>query len=265
MPRRPQADRTAALRDERSEMLRFCADLTDNEWFTASAASGWQVKDVLAHIGAGCHSLFTPAAVAMMGSKDIERTNDVMVDARRSRAPGDVLDEFTRWSARVVQLSGVVAATPLKALRLRFAELGKFPLDLLLGGALVFDQHTHLRFDMAPALGRDVAPTDENRMSVVIEWMLAVLGNQLQGARADWMDQPVRLTLSGLGGGCWSITGDGTIIAGETQERSAAAIFATAEQFPEWGTRRAAWRDRTVTVDGSLDYGAKFLDSMNIV
>jgi hypothetical protein len=265
MPGRPEPDRTAALRDERSELLRFCTDLTDSEWFVASAAPGWQVKDVLAHIGAGCHSLFTPAALAMLRSKDIERTNDFMVDARRSRAPGQVLDEFTRWSARVVRLSGVVAATPLKALRLPLAELGRFRLGLLLGGALVFDQHTHLRFDMAPALGRDVAPTDDNRMSVVIEWMLAVLGNQLQRARPDWMDQPVQLTLSGLGGGCWSISGDGTILAGETQKVPAATIFATTEQFPEWGTRRAPWRDRSVTVEGSLDYGAKFLDSMNII
>ena len=265
MPSRLEPDRTAALRDERSELLRFCADLTESEWFTTSAAPGWQVKDVLAHIGAGCHSLFTPAALVMLGSKDIERTNDVMVDAQRSRAPGDVLDEYTRWSARVMRLSGVVAATPLKALRLRFAELGRFRLDLLLGSALVFDQHTHLRFDMAPALGRDVAPTDDNRMSVVIEWMLAVLGDQLQSARPDWMDQPVRLTLSGLGGGCWSINGDGTIIAGETHKRPAAAIFATAEQFPEWGTHRAAWRDQTVTIDGDLDYGTKFLDTVNII
>jgi uncharacterized protein (TIGR03083 family) len=265
VPSRPEPDRTAALRDERAELLRFCADLTDSEWFAASAAPGWQVKDVLAHIGAGCHALFTPAALVMLRSKDIERTNDVMVDARRARAPGDVLDEFTRWSARVVRLSGVVAATPLKALRLPLAELGRFRLNLLLGGALAFDQHTHLRFDMAPALGRDVAPTDDNRMSVVIEWMLAVLGNQLRRARPDWMDQPVRLTLSGLGGGCWTISGDGTIVTGETQKVAAATIFAAAEQFPEWGTRRAAWRDRTVTVEGSLEYGAKFLDAMNVV
>ena len=265
MPSRPEPDRTAALRDERSDLLRFCADLTDSEWFAASAAPGWQVKDVLAHIGAGCHSLFTPAAIALLRSKDIERTNDVMVDARRSWASSAVLDEFTRWSARVVRLAGVVAATPLNALRLPLAELGRFRLDHLLGSALVFDQHTHLRFDMAPALGRDVAPTDDNRMSVVIEWMLAVLGNQLQRARPDWMDQPVRLELTGLGGGCWSISGDGTIIAGETQIKPAASIFAAAEQFPEWGTRRAAWRDRTVTVDGSHDYGARFLDSMNII
>lgn len=254
-----------ALRDERSELLRFCADLTDSEWSAASAAPGWQVKDVLAHLGAGCHSLFTPAALALLRSKDIERTNDAMVGARLSRTSGDVLKEYTRWSARVVRLAGVVAATPLNVLRLPLAELGKFRLGLLLGGALVFDHHTHLRFDMAPALGRDVPPTDDNRMSVVIEWMLAVLSNQLQRARPDWMDRPVRLTLTGLGGGCWSIAGDGTVIAGETQIEPAASIFAVAEQFPEWGTRRAAWRDRTVTVDGSLDYGAKFLDSMNIV
>ena len=32
-------------------------------------------------------------------------------------------------------------------------------------GALVFDHHTHLRHDMAPALGRPVPGTDANRMA----------------------------------------------------------------------------------------------------
>jgi hypothetical protein len=34
------------LRDERLELLRFCADLIDSEWFAASAAPGWQLKNV---------------------------------------------------------------------------------------------------------------------------------------------------------------------------------------------------------------------------
>jgi hypothetical protein len=36
-------------------------------------------------------------------------------------------------------------------------------------------------------------------------------------------------------------------------------------QFPEWGTKRAGWRDRDVSLDGDADYGAKFLDWMRII
>jgi hypothetical protein len=84
----------------------------------------------------------------------------------------------------------------------------------MLGAAMVFDQHTHLRFDIAPAIGRPAPPTDANRMSVVIEWMLAVLSNQLRRNPLGWMHQPVSLTLTGPGGGGWSIAADGSIIPG---------------------------------------------------
>jgi uncharacterized protein (TIGR03083 family) len=258
-------DRASALRDERAQMLQFCSELTDDEWLTPSAASGWRVKDVVAHLGAGCHSLFTPASLTVIRSRDIERTNDVMVDTRRDWAPRDVLAEFAQWSARVTRLASVVAATPLTALRVPLAELGRFRLGLLVGGAMVFDQHTHLRFDLAPALGRVAPTTDANRMSVVIEWMLAVLANQLRSNQPEWRDRGVLLTLTGRGGGSWSITSDGNISTGRTERPIGATIYATTEQFPEWATQRAPWRESTVTVDGDAEYGERFLDSVNVV
>ena len=36
-------------------------------------------------------------------------------------------------------------------------------------------------------------------------------------------------------------------------------------EFPEWGTQRASWRAREVTVGGDADYGARFLDAVNVV
>ena len=265
MPTERKPDRASALRDERAEMLRFCSELTDDEWLAPSSASGWRVKDVVAHIGAGCHSMFTPASFTLLRSRDVERTNDVMVDARRDWAPRDVLTEFAQWSARVTRLASVVSSTPLTALRVPLAELGRFRLGLLVGGAMVFDLHTHLRFDLAPALGRVTPTTDANRMSVVVEWMLAVLANQLRSNQPEWRDRAVLLTLTGPGGGCWSITSDGDIAAGRTERPIGATIYATTGQFPEWGTRRAAWRDCTVTVDGDAEYGDRFLDSVNVV
>ncbi|MFJ4979234.1 hypothetical protein ACIP6X_28525 [Streptomyces coeruleorubidus] len=58
--------------------------------------------------------------------------------------------------------------TPVARVRVRLAELGRCPMGLMIGGALVFDQHTHLRHDMAPALGRPVPPTDADRMRAVL-------------------------------------------------------------------------------------------------
>jgi uncharacterized protein (TIGR03083 family) len=76
-------DPVGALRRERSELLRFCADLSLADWQTPSAADGWRVQDVVAHMGSAYRALFGPAALELMRSNDIERTNDALVDHRR--------------------------------------------------------------------------------------------------------------------------------------------------------------------------------------
>src|SRR5258708_37278466 len=85
---------------------------------------------------------------------------------------------------------------------MRMAELGRFRVGQLLC-AIVFDTHTHLRHDIAPALGRTVPETDANRMAVVLEWMMAVLSNQLRAARLEWLGPPGASTMSRARGGGW--------------------------------------------------------------
>jgi hypothetical protein len=256
-------DRPAALRAERAAMLSFCGFLDEAEWCTASAAVGWRIQDVVAHLGGACHALFTPAALSLLRSSDIERSNDAMVDARRSWPQDKVFAEFERWSARAIGLSLITAALPVGRVRLPLAELGRFPAALLLGSALVFDLHTHLRFDMAPALGREAPPSDANRMAVVIEWMLAVLGNQLASATPEWMDRPLSLRLHGQGGDTWTIDRRG--VANGASPAAVAVIDAAAERFPCWGTRRSPWRDHDIVISGDAAYGARFLDGINVV
>jgi len=245
-------------------VLTLCRDLDDAEWQTPSAAKGWRVQDVVAHMASGLHGVFTPKMLTLMRSKDIERTNDVFVDERRGWAPAQTLAEYERWSARVIRVGAAACRTPLAGLRMPLAELGRFPFRLLIGGAFVFDHHTHLRHDIAPALDRPVPATDANRMAVALEWMFAVLGNQLRAARPSWLTQLVGITLDGPGGGNWLIHPDGSVTPGPV-DAAAAQIAGTAVAFPEWGTRRADWRDCDVQVSGDTDYGSRFLDELNVV
>ena len=46
---------------------------------------------------------------------------------------------------------------------------------------------------------------------------------------------------------------------------TAAQIDSLAVEFPEWATQRTSWRDRTVSIAGETDYGARFLDAVNVV
>jgi uncharacterized protein (TIGR03083 family) len=256
-------NRPAALRRQCADVIRFCRDLGEEEWARASAAQGWRIKDVIAHLGANCHAIFTPASVRLLLSKNIERTNDFYVDQRRDWRPERVLAEFERWSRRLAALAGALSRTPARNMPLPLGELGKFPAEVLLGSAVVFDQHTHLRYDLAPALDRPAPRIDEERTAVVLEWMLAVLSNQLRKASPPWLDRPVSLTLTGPGGGSWVVASDGRIERGAPD--GAAAITGQADDFPGWATGRTPWRDADIKITGDEDYGGRFLDALHIV
>jgi hypothetical protein len=156
-----------------------------------------------------------------------------------------------------------VRRTPINRLRIPLAELGRYPLGLLIGGALVFDHHTHLRHDIAPALGRPAPPTDAGRMRAVLTWMVAVLNNQVAQAPVAGLDARVALTLTGPGGGTWWIAEAG--VRPPANGPVAAHITAPASTFPDWGTQRSSWRDSTLTTTGDADLAARFLDSVNII
>lgn len=256
-------DRGRALKAERAQMLAFCGGLGPAEWRMNSRAPGWRIQDVVAHLGSACHALLMPAAVKLMRANDIERANDAMVQARQDWPYPDVFAEYKRWSGVVVAVLPAVARTPLGGVAAPLAELGRFPMRLLTS-ALVFDHHTHLRHDMAPAVDRPVPCSDANRMAVVLEWMMAVLSNQLRATRPPWLVRPVAITLSGPGGGTWLVTADGSVVA-RSEASADAQIRGVALEFPEWGTARTGWRERDVQITGDVDYGTTFLDALNIV
>ncbi len=256
-------DRKAAFRDERAAVLEFCESLAPADWRMNSRAEGWSIADVVGHLGSGCHAMFSREALTILRGDDIEQANDELVAVRRGCTPAEVLREYRRWSRVFGAVVPAVVGTPVGQAQMPLAELGRFPARLLVS-ALVFDHHTHLRHDMAPALRRPAPETDANRMAAVLEWMTAVLANQLTAARPAWLDRPLLLTLTGPGGGSWRVETSGAVTPGHT-DPAAARITGVALEFPEWGTRRAHWRDRDVTINGDAGYGAQFLDALNIV
>lgn len=228
-----------------------------------SRAEGWSIADVVGHMGAGCHAMFGPAVLTIMRADAVERINDQMVEVRRDRTPAQILGEYRRWSRVLAATTPAMTRRPLARVELPIGELGRFPARVL-ASALVFDHHTHLTHDMAPALGRTVPAPGANRMAAVLEWMMAVLSNQIRSAKPVWLDRPLSITLTGPGGGSWWVDGSGVVTLSAAKP-VAAEITAVAGEFPEWGTRRASWGDRDVSIAGDADYAVAFLDWINIV
>lgn len=257
-------NRLSALRAEQRAMVEFAESLTDDEWNAPSAASGWRVGDVVAHLGALSRSMYAPAAaLAVLRADDIERENDRAVDHRRQWTRSRVVMEYKRSSSRLSAFASVVTRSPLAPMRMPLAGVGRFPFGQMMTGAMVFDHHTHLRHDVIPVLDRPEPATDEHRMSVVTAWMVTVLDEQIRRTPLTWLAAPVSLSLAGPGGGTWVIGAHGVLRSRDAQ--TSAAILAPAVSFPAWGTKRVPWRESDVQIKGDVHTAGRFLDAVNVV
>ena len=260
-------DRAAAVKAERNDLVALLHTLTDAEWNAPSRCEGWTVKDVVAHMGAASKGFFTPWVVGLMLDKDVEDHNDRDVEKRRAWEPAKVLKEYEKWSKPAGGLLGMMQAPGMRSLPLKLAEVGTYKASLF-ASAITFDTGCHMRYDIASALGKAVAPPDANRVAVSIEWMLAGLPT-MSGDKLSWLDTPVELNLVGAGGGTWTIAPGGkkgrvTVTEGATPGAKA-SVEGDAATFYVWGTGRESWRDHGVVVKGDEDLGARLLDTWKII
>lgn len=253
------------LAAEREAVVTFCAELSDEQWAAPSAAPGWSVAEVVIHMTTLARALLTPSAAAILATRDLERLNDQLVDEKRSHTTRFVLPEFETWSRRGARALSVFTAPGLRRIQLPLGELGWYRLDLV-PAMLIFDWHTHLRHDIAPALDLPPPATDPLRMTAILTWLTVLLERSHREALA-WLDAPVALTLAGPGGGTWRIEPrSGRLRVRPGQAAGAAAhIAALALEFPQWGTRRLPWRAGAVAITGDAELGARVLDSINLV
>ena len=112
----------AALRAERAEMLNFASSLTDDEWTAPSAAAGWRIADVVAHIGATAKNFYTPAGVHTMFAASLEQVNHGPVDKRRNWSRAQVMTEYQRTTRRATTLLDVIRRTPATRARVPLAN-----------------------------------------------------------------------------------------------------------------------------------------------
>jgi hypothetical protein len=201
-----------------------------------------------------------------MRTNALERNNDADAERRRDWAPEKVFREYEKWSKRFLAIQPLLQHGPGRAIPIRLGEMGTYPARLL-ASALTFDHYVHLRYDLATALGPDVPVADANRMSALLEWMLAGLPN-MSGQALSWLPAPLELVLDGDGAGTWTVApGSGGVVqvASGPTNTSAARISSAAETFPLWATKRQPWRESDVKMEGDRDVAVRFLDSLVVV
>lgn len=258
-----QVDRVAALRAQSTAVLNFCSGLTEEEWRAPSKATDWTIGDLVAYMSSTCRLLLTADALRAMATRNIGRINDRFVESRRDWSREQVVEEFATWGGRAITLLDTVGRTPARSLRVPVGEVGMFPVGKF-PSMLTFDWHTRLAFDMAPPLGKSNPPLSAIEMSVVVEWMLAVLAQNKTGSAA--LTEPITLRLTGTMDGEWLISPRES--GGLSIDRGASAYTTTVEgaaaDFPSWGTMRTSWRDHNLQITGDRAVAERFLDWLNI-
>lgn len=155
-----EAATLAALRECRDQVVALCTPLDEVQWHAATALPGWDVQDVVAHLGSlegmllGRAEPETPGAVREWTHvrNPLGQLNEAMVDRRRAWSAAEVFDEFRETSElRLEQLGGLSeddldAAVP--------APDGSTVPQRRFLGIRLWDYVLH-EMDIADALGRE--------------------------------------------------------------------------------------------------------------
>jgi uncharacterized protein (TIGR03083 family) len=256
------------LRAERDATLTIAKDLTEAEWNAPSDCDGWAVRDVIAHMASILHGVVDPSVMPDL-SGGTEDAMEAPVAERRAWPIEDVVAEFETYSGQVADLAASLQDPPMADTLLPMNDLGTHPMAIM-PCTFLFDNYCHLRNDILKPNGpidRPEPPRDEQRVAPTIEWMLAGLPWMCTKQLA-FVDQPITLELTGIGGGTWSIGPGGedgrVLVTDGAAPDTVATVTSDSHDFVVWGTQRRPWAD-LAKIDGDAAYAARVLDGIKII
>ena len=220
-----------ALEADRGALLDICAGLSDADWKADSGCAGWSVQDVVAHLGALFWLVVDPSRLPDTSGLPTERAQDVIVEARRTMGPAQVLADYAYVSAE-----GIERLTGLQSMdvELSLEDFGTYP-AWELPNAYCFDHFTHIQADLfAPRgpLTGEPPPSDERRLGPAVRWIATALPQQ-----------NAELLASLTGSIEIEVRGPGSRPIHLGWGEPAAWISSDAPALTRWITQRATWED----------------------
>jgi uncharacterized protein (TIGR03083 family) len=256
------------LRAERDATLTIAQSLSEDEWNAPSDCDGWAVRDVIAHMASILHGVVDPSVMPDL-TGGTENGMEAPVADRRAWTVEEVLAEYETYSGQVADLAATLQDPPLSETLLPMGDLGTHPMAIM-PSTFLFDNYCHLRNDILEPNGPIARPEparDDMRLAPTIEWMLAGLP-WMCAEKLTFVDRPITLALTGVGGGTWSIGPggeDGRVLVSEgVVAGSVATVTSDTHDFVVWGTQRRPWSTLT-TIQGDADYSARVLDVFKII
>ncbi|MFF4732786.1 maleylpyruvate isomerase N-terminal domain-containing protein [Streptomyces mirabilis] len=258
------------LRLAAADVSQAAATLEPSALDTPSAAAGWTVRDVITHMG----DLLDILMSAVRGELDaegvgIEELNERRVSRKRGHNSEGAVEEFDRKVDSALEMFSGLQGEPYASTEVPFLDLGTYPLHAM-ADVCAFDFYTHLRWDILGPRGplrTNVPEPDEARLRPAVGWLLAGLPNMQPGIAAH-VAKPLSLTLTGPGGGRWSLLPeDGALVVSDRSADDAGAVAdirSSTHLFTAWATTRLPWREH-VELQGDSTAASDFLDYLNLV
>ena len=258
----------AALEIAVQEVKTVISSLTEEEWSRPSGCKGWTVRDLVAHMSSNYKETVDPSpAPAEPINLPAERMMDMLVDMRDGWTNQQILDEYLAFADQAVAVLASMQEEPLASTVIPLADRGSYPMNQL-ADAYAFDHYCHLRIDLLAPDGpieRKMPNADAVRLAPAIGWMITGMP-QMQADLGRTLSAPITLTLTGPGGGVWTIAPAGadiTVTPGKTPG-TVADVSSNGHSFINWGTQRSDWREHC-KVTGDEPVAAQFLDALNII
>lgn len=251
-----------------NEVKSVITTLTDAEWAKPSGCAGWTVRDLVAHMSSNYKETVDPTPPpAEPILLPAERMMDLLVDMREGWTNQQILDEYLAYCDQAVAVLASFQEEPLASTVIPLADLGSYPMNQL-ADAYAFDHYCHLRIDLLAPDGpieRNVPNADAARLGPAIGWMITGMP-QMQADLGLSLSAPITLSLTGPGGGVWTIAPAGndiTVTPGKSAD-AVADVSSNGHGFIDWGTKRSDWREHC-KVTGDAAVAATFLDALNII
>ena len=241
-----------ALRIAVDEVKSVITTLTEEEWSRPSGCIGWSVRDLVAHMSSNYKETVDPSpAPDEPINLPAERMMDLLIEPRKDWSNEEILAEYLAFCDQAVDVLASLQEEPMAST-----------------DAYAFDHYCHLRIDLLAPEGpieRRLPASDATRLGPAVRWMITGMP-QMQSDLGLALAAPITLTLTGPGGGVWTIAPAGNEITVSEGASSAcvADVSSNGHSFVNWGTKRSPWSEHC-KVTGDQAVAAKFLDALNII
>ena len=257
------------MRCAADDIVAVSSSLSEPEWQTPSAATGWTVHDVVIHTGALLEVLQAAVRGDAMPDSTIEALNDVMVAQRRDWDTARTLDNLHKQLEQALPMFSGLQEEPMASVPAPMFDLGSHPLHSI-ADMFTFDMTTHLRYDILAPRGpitRQLPALDETRLAPSVSWALGGIPT-MQPDLAQHLAAPLVLRLTGPDAQEVLISANADTITVEPlnsdTNNAAAALTSMSADFLAWSTTRLPWR-QLVSIDGDSTVAAAFLDALNLI